>query len=289
MIRDFKLLLLGSCCLAVTACAAPNREPDLSNIKSNVNDQTREGDFGDFLYNLVEAEDKAREASDIKASLDADAPYLYTNLPLRKKGVQLSEEALDHRKKAEAALNRILDPIRARLAYLESLHVPQDVGPLKASVYFATGSSRITNEEAGKVGAWSATSSASIRSRTSRSIATPTRRVRPAPTRNWPVVVALRPSKLSRRRAFRWPDQRRDRRLVGGPKDAWWSGQCTEPNQEEIVAWSVMVAPHGTLQQGHVIALFAGSPAAADQRNNYAKRASPLGGARFLLRFLRKG
>jgi hypothetical protein len=99
MIRDFKLLLLGSCCLAVTACAAPNREPDLSNIKSNV-DQTREGDFGDFLYNLVEAEDKAREASDIKASLDADAPYLYTNLPLRKKGVQLSEEALDHRKMA---------------------------------------------------------------------------------------------------------------------------------------------------------------------------------------------
>ena len=94
MIRDFKLLLLGSCCLAVTACAAPNREPDLSNIKSNV-DQTREGDFGDFLYNLVEAEDKAREASDIKASLDADAPYLYTNLPLRKKGVQLSEEALE--------------------------------------------------------------------------------------------------------------------------------------------------------------------------------------------------
>ena len=120
----------------MTACAAPNREPDLSNIKSNV-DQTREGDFGDFLYNLVEAEDKAREAEDIKASLDADAPYLYTNLPLRKK--------------AEAALNRILDPIRARLAYLESLHVPQDVGPLKASIYFATGSSRITSEEAGKL------------------------------------------------------------------------------------------------------------------------------------------
>ena len=75
MIRDFKLLLLGSCCLAVTACAAPNREPDLSNIKSNV-DQTREGDFGDFLYNLVEAEDKAREASDIKASLDAGDAWL---------------------------------------------------------------------------------------------------------------------------------------------------------------------------------------------------------------------
>jgi len=88
MIREFKFLLLGSSLLAVAACAAPNREPDLSNIQSNV-DQTREGDFGEFLYNLVEAEDKAREAQDIKESIDADAPYLYTNLPLRQKGVKL--------------------------------------------------------------------------------------------------------------------------------------------------------------------------------------------------------
>ncbi len=71
MIRDFKLLLLGSCCLAVTACAAPNREPDLSNIKSNV-DQTREGDFGDFLYNLVEAEDKARLEAELKGKLEEE-------------------------------------------------------------------------------------------------------------------------------------------------------------------------------------------------------------------------
>ena len=150
MIREFKLLLLGSSLLAVAACAAPNREPDLSNIQSNV-DQTREGDFGEFLYNLVEAEDKAREAQEIKESIDADAPYLYTNLPLRQKGVKLSEEALEHRRKAEAALNRILDPIRARLAYLESLHVPQDVGPMKASVYFDTGSSKLSDEEKAKL------------------------------------------------------------------------------------------------------------------------------------------
>ena len=150
MNRYFKLALLGSALLAVTACAAPNREPDLSNIQANV-DKTYEGDFGDLLYNLNAGADKAARAEEIKASIDADAPYLYTNLPLRQEGVKLAEEAAEHRAKAEAALNRFLDPIRARLAYLESLHVPQDVGPLKASIYFATGSSRITSEEAGKL------------------------------------------------------------------------------------------------------------------------------------------
>jgi outer membrane protein OmpA-like peptidoglycan-associated protein len=147
MIRNFKFALLGTALLAVTACAAPNREPDLSNIQANV-DKTREGDFGDFLYNLNEAGDKSRRAEEIKADIDADAPYLYTNLPLRQEGVKLAEEAAEHRAKAEAALNRVLDPIRARLAYLESLHVPQDVGPQKTSIYFDTGSAKVRASEA---------------------------------------------------------------------------------------------------------------------------------------------
>ncbi len=194
MIRDFKLLLLGSCCLAVTACAAPNREPDLSNIKSNV-DQTREGDFGDFLYNLVEAEDKAREASDIKASLDADAPYLYTNLPLRKKGVQLSEEGAGSPQEGRSCAepDPRSDPRPPRLSR---------IAPRAAGCWPAEGVGLLRHRQPfahHRRGSWqagrrSATSSASIRSRTSRSTATPTRRVRPAPTRNWPVVVALRPS-----------------------------------------------------------------------------------------------
>ena len=146
MNRYFKLALLGSALLAVTACAAPNREPDLSNIQANV-DKTYEGDFGDLLYNLNAGADKAQRAEDIKASIDADAPYLYTDLPLRQEGVKLAEEAAEHRAKAEAALNRFLDPIRARLAYLESLHVPQDVGPQKSSIYFDTGSARVRDSE----------------------------------------------------------------------------------------------------------------------------------------------
>ncbi len=150
MNRHFKLALLGSCLLAVAACAAPNREPDLTTIQTNV-DKTREGDFGQFLYNLVEAENKAQQAEDIKANIDSAAPYLYTDLPLRQKGVKLSEEAVEHRRKAEEAFNRILDPIRARLAYLESLHVPQSVGPQKVSLFFDTGSSRIRAEDKPKL------------------------------------------------------------------------------------------------------------------------------------------
>jgi outer membrane protein OmpA-like peptidoglycan-associated protein len=150
MNRHLKLALLGSCLLTVAACAAPNREPDLTTIQTNV-DKTREGDFGQFLYNLVEAENKAQAAEDIKANLSDAAPYLYTDLPLRQKGVRLSQEALDHRQKAEAAFNRILDPIRARLAYLESLHVPQSVGSQKVSVYFDTGSSKLRAEDKAKL------------------------------------------------------------------------------------------------------------------------------------------
>lgn len=142
MKSKLKLALLGSCLLAVAACAAPNREPDLTNITTNV-EATREGDFGEFLYNLVEAEDKAREAEEIHAAISEHPPYLYTNLPLRQRGVQLAEEAAEHRRLAEEAFNRILDPIRARLAYLESLHVPQDVGALTKAVYFDTGKSKI--------------------------------------------------------------------------------------------------------------------------------------------------
>ncbi len=150
MNKQLKLALLGSCLIAVAACAAPNREPDLSNISSNVA-KTREGDFGEFLSNTVEAEDKAREAEEIHGQISQHPAYLYTNLPLRQRGVKLSEEAVEHRRKAEEAFNRILDPIRARLAYLESLHVPQDVGSKTSAVYFNTGSSKIRDGESAAI------------------------------------------------------------------------------------------------------------------------------------------
>jgi outer membrane protein OmpA-like peptidoglycan-associated protein len=141
-----KLASLGAALFALAACAAPDRQPDLDNIAINV-EQTREGDFGEFLYNLNEAGDKARRAEEIHAELAQVPPYLHASLVQREEGVRLAEESAEHRRRAEDALNRILDPLRARIAYLESLHVPQNVGALTKAVYFDTGSAAIGDDD----------------------------------------------------------------------------------------------------------------------------------------------
>jgi len=141
-----KLALLGASLLALAACAVPDRQPDLDNIVANV-EQTREGDFGEFLYNLNEAGDKAREAEEIQQDLAEVPTYLNADRTLRERGVQLAEESAEHRRRAEDALNRILDPLRARIAYLESLHVPQTVGAMTKSVYFDTGSAALGDDD----------------------------------------------------------------------------------------------------------------------------------------------
>lgn len=146
MICGVKLALLGASLLALAACAVPDRQPDLENISANV-EQTREGDFGEFLYNLNEAGDKAREAEDIQGDLAEVPPYMNADRTLRERGVRLAEESAEHRRRAEDALNRILDPLRARIAYLESLHVPQTVGAMTKSIYFDTGSASLGDDD----------------------------------------------------------------------------------------------------------------------------------------------
>jgi len=146
MIRGVKLALLGASLFALAACAVPDRQPDLENIEANV-EQTREGDFGEFLYNLNEAGDKAREAEEIHDDLAEVPPYMNADRTLRERGVQLAEESAEHRRRAEDALNRILDPLRARIAYLESLHVPQTVGAMTKAVYFDTGSAALGDDD----------------------------------------------------------------------------------------------------------------------------------------------
>ena len=146
MNRGVKLTLLGAFLLALAACAVPDRQPDLDNIAANV-EQTREGDFGEFLYNLNEAGDKAREAEEIHDDLAEVPPYMNADRTKRERGVRLAEESAEHRRRAEDALNRILDPLRARIAYLESLHVPQTVGAMTRTVYFNTGSAALRDED----------------------------------------------------------------------------------------------------------------------------------------------
>ena len=146
MMRSVQLALIGAALLILAACAVPDRQPDLDNIAANV-EQTREGDFGEFLDNVNEAGDKAREAEEIHDELAAVPPYLNADATLRERGVRLAEEAAEHRRRAEDAINRILDPLRARIAYLESLHVPQNVGAVTKSVYFDTGSAALGDDD----------------------------------------------------------------------------------------------------------------------------------------------
>lgn len=146
MTRGVKLALLGTSLSALAACAAPDRQANLDNIAANV-EETQEGDFGEFLTNLNEAGDKARRAQEIHDELADAPPYLHVSQTLLDEGIQSAEEAAEHRRRAEDALNRILDPLRARIAYLESLHVPQNVGALTKSVYFDTGSAALGDDD----------------------------------------------------------------------------------------------------------------------------------------------
>lgn len=147
MKRSVQLALAGACLLTLAACAVPDRQqPDLDNIAANI-EQTREGDFGEVLYNLNEAADKSREADEIAEDLSSVPSYLNADLTERERAVRLAEEAAEHRRRAEDALNRMIDPLRARIAYLESLHVPQNVGAVTKSVYFDTGSAALGDDD----------------------------------------------------------------------------------------------------------------------------------------------
>ena len=146
MTRGAKLALLGASLFALGACAASDRQADLDNIAANV-EQTQEGDFGEFLINLNEAGDKARRAQEIHDELAEVPPYMHASQTLRDEGIQLAEESAEHRRRAEDALNRIVDPLRARVAYLESLHVPQTVGAMSKSIYFDTGSAALGDDD----------------------------------------------------------------------------------------------------------------------------------------------
>jgi outer membrane protein OmpA-like peptidoglycan-associated protein len=146
MTRGVKLALLGASLFALGACAASDRQADLDSIAANV-EQTQEGDFGEFLTNLNEAGDKARRAQEIHDELAEVPPYLHVSQTLLDEGTQSAEQAAEHRRRAEDALNRILDPLRARIAYLESLHVPQTVGAMSKSIYFDTGSAALGDDD----------------------------------------------------------------------------------------------------------------------------------------------
>jgi len=145
-----KAMALLGLTVGLGACATPDRQPQLDTIEANVDD-TYEGEFGALLYNMYQAGLKAEQAADAKAHLESDPPYLANHAGMLEDGVTASEEALAHRQAAEAALDRYLDPLRARIAYLEALHVPDISGMLVMPIFFDTGSASVNESELGKI------------------------------------------------------------------------------------------------------------------------------------------
>ncbi len=143
MIGGVKLALLGASLIALAACAAPDRQADLDNIAANL-EQTREGDFGAFLYDLSEAGDKARRAEAIYDELAQVPPSTHVSLIRREEGVRLAEESAEHRRRAEDALNRMLEPLLAQNVAFASPR--QTVPAMTRSVRFAAGSAAIDED-----------------------------------------------------------------------------------------------------------------------------------------------
>lgn len=150
MKRWLKAAAILGATMGLAACTAPDRQPQLDAIEANV-DATYEGEFGALLYNIYQAGEKAEMAADAKAHLEADPPYLANHAGMLEDGVTSSEEALAHRQAAEAALDRYLEPLRARIAYLEALHVPDLSGMFSLPIFFDTGSASVKASETGKI------------------------------------------------------------------------------------------------------------------------------------------
>ena len=146
--RDFRFAVIASAAL-LAGCAAPDRAPQTAAIKADV-DQAFGGDVGALIYHGYEAAREGEAADKARAELDEQPSYLAVDSTLSDQAMTMAEEAAEHRRRAEAALNRILDPLRDRIAKLESGQ--QAAVPVVTTVlHFAPGSAALPASETAKL------------------------------------------------------------------------------------------------------------------------------------------
>ena len=146
--RDFRFAVIASAAL-LAGCAAPDRAPQTAAIKADV-DQAFGGDVGALIYHGYEAAREGEAADKARAELDEQPSYLAVDSTLSDQAMTMAEEAAEHRRRAEAALNRILDPLRDRIAKLESGQ--QAAVPVVTTVlHFAPGSAALPASETVKL------------------------------------------------------------------------------------------------------------------------------------------
>ena len=146
--RELRLIVIAATAL-LAGCASPDRATQNTAIQADV-DQTFGGDVGALIFHGYEAAREGEAADKARAELAGEPSYLAVDNTLSDQAMTMADEAAEHRRKAEAALNRILDPLRDRIAKLEA-HQQASVPEVTTVLHFAPGSAEMPASETAKL------------------------------------------------------------------------------------------------------------------------------------------
>ncbi len=137
------LLLAGAC------STPPDRETQIHVIQADV-EETFGGDTGALIYHGYEAARLAEAADTARAELASQPSWSPADINISDRATEMADQAAEQKRQAEAALDRILDPLRDRIAKLEEAQAkgqPTAALPGPAAVtavlHFAPGSAAI--------------------------------------------------------------------------------------------------------------------------------------------------
>jgi outer membrane protein OmpA-like peptidoglycan-associated protein len=146
--REFRFAIIASA-VFLAGCSGPDRAPQIVAIQADVN-QTFGGDVGALIYHGYEAAREGEAADKARAEMAEQPGYLAVDSTLDDEAMTLADEAAEHRRQAEAALNRILDPLRDRIAKLEAAQ-QAGVPEVTTVLHFAPGSAALPAMEKAKL------------------------------------------------------------------------------------------------------------------------------------------
>lgn len=135
--------------LLLAGCAAPDRSAQMTNIQGGV-DQAFGGDVGALIYHGYEAAKDAEAADAARANLAGTPGWMVSDVNAQQAS-DLADQAAEHRRQAEGALNRILDPLRDRIARLEAAQQAEATPEVTAVLHFAAASAAVPAGETAKL------------------------------------------------------------------------------------------------------------------------------------------
>jgi outer membrane protein OmpA-like peptidoglycan-associated protein len=147
------LALAGVLLALVAGCETPpDHEQQATIIQADVQ-QTFDGDMGALIYHGYEAARLAQAADAARGELASLPSYSPANINISNRANEMADQSTEERRQAEAALNRILDPLRDRIAKLEQEQggKPQTAAAVTAVLQFASGSALIPAREQAKL------------------------------------------------------------------------------------------------------------------------------------------